>query len=227
MEKYGTIPKKFTKAWWEYFWEYYKWHTIATAFVLCLVGITAHQCSTQIHYDTTITVLGGQGFDEELLKTAEADLTEITDDCNGDGEKHVTVQQLISPTAQGGQIVDSQYEMAIASKIMVEFAAGESCLYIMSEDETNNRLNDEATEGFFVPVQEWSNNLPDNSKLMSAKGVAYAVSLADSKFFAERGIDASGYYITVRNPRYDEVDDAVAIARTESAKKIAAYIIGE
>ena len=32
-EKYGTVPKKFTSAWWEYFWDYYKWHTIATVFV--------------------------------------------------------------------------------------------------------------------------------------------------------------------------------------------------
>lgn len=226
MEKYGTVPKKFTKAWWEYFWEYYKWHTIAAVFGLCMVGITAHQCSTQIHYDTTITVLGGQGFDDEAVKTAEEDLSELTDDCNGDGEKHVMIQQLIVPSTQSCQ-VDAQYEMAIASKIMVEFAAGDSCVYIMSEEETNERLNSESTEGFFVPAEEWAEKLPDNNKLMGVKGVAYAVSLADSGFFAERGIDASKYYILVRNPRYDETDDTEAIARTESAKKIAAYLIAE
>ena len=26
MEKYGVIPKKFTAAWFEYIWEYYKIH---------------------------------------------------------------------------------------------------------------------------------------------------------------------------------------------------------
>lgn len=224
MEKYGTVPKRFTKKWWEYFWDYYKWHTIATLFALMLIAVTVHQYATQIHYDTTITISGGHGLSEDLLEVVEADLAEIIDDSNGDGEKHVMIQQLISG---GGEVKDAQYEMAIATKVMVEFAAGESCVFFLSEDEVNKYLNDEANDGFFVPVEEYTQTMPDKSRLMSARGIAYAVNLGDCRFFNERGIDASEYYLMIRNPRYNEVDDEEAIKRTESAKKIAAYIVAE
>lgn len=227
MEKYGTVPKRFSKKWWEYFWDYYKWHTIATVFALFLIAITVHQYATQIHYDTTITIFGGHGLDEELIKTVEADLEGIVDDCNGDGEKHVTVQQLITPSTAQTQINDAQYEMALASKIMVEFAAGESCVFLLSQDEVNKVLNDSANDGFFVPVEKWAGAMPEKSRLMSAKGVAYAVNLGDCRFFAEKGIDASEYYLMIRNPRNNEIDDEEAMMRTEDAKKIAAHIIAE
>ena len=227
MEKYGTVPKKFTKKWWEYFWDYYKWHTIATLFALMLIAVTVHQYATQIHYDTTITVSGGHGLNEELLELVEADLAEVVEDSNGDGEKHVMIQQLISPPAADGQVKDAQYEMAIATKVMVEFAAGESCVFFLSADEVNKYLNDEANDGFFVPVEEYVNQMPEKSRLMSARGTAYAVNLGDCRYFTEKGIDASEYYLMIRNPRYNEVDDEEAIKRTESAKKIAAYIIAE
>ncbi len=227
MEKYGTVPKRFTKKWWEYFWDYYKWHTIATVFALFLIAITVHQYATQIHYDTTITVLGGYGLDEELMKTVEADLEGIVDDCNGDGEKHVMVQQLINQSVSQGQATDAQYEMAITAKVMVEFAAGESCVFLLTQDEVNKYLNDSTNDGFFVPVEEWAGAMPEKSRLMGAKGISYAVNLGACRFFTEKGIDASEYYLMIRNPRYNEIDDEEAMMRIESAKKIAAYIIAE
>ena len=29
-EKYGTVPPKYTAKWWQYIWDYYKWHIIIT-----------------------------------------------------------------------------------------------------------------------------------------------------------------------------------------------------
>lgn len=225
LEKYGTVPKRFTKKWWEYFWDYYKWHTIATAFALFLIAITVHQYATQIHYDATIMVFGGQGLDKELIKTVETDLEQIVDDCNADGEKHVMVQQLTTPSTAQGQINDVQYEMAVASKIMAEFAAGESCVFLLSQDEVNKVLNNKENDEFFVPVEEWAEAMPEKSRLMGARGVSYAVNLGACRFFVERGIDASEYYLMIRNPRYNEIDDEEAMMRIEDAKKIAAYII--
>ena len=42
-EKYGVVPKRFTREWWDYFWMYYKWHTIAIAFVIIAVTVTIVQ----------------------------------------------------------------------------------------------------------------------------------------------------------------------------------------
>ena len=55
MEKYGTVPKRFTKAWWEYFWEYYKLHVIVSVVVISMIGISAHQLLTNPKYDVTVT----------------------------------------------------------------------------------------------------------------------------------------------------------------------------
>ncbi|MEE0944234.1 MAG: hypothetical protein UIM24_02115 [Clostridia bacterium] len=227
MEKYGEVPKKFTKKWWEYFWDYYKWHTIAILFALMLVAVIVHQYTTQIRYDTTITVSGGHGLSEGLLEIVEVDLAEVAEDINGDGEKHVMIQQLISPPAAEGAPRDAQYEIAVATKVMAEFAAGESCVFFLSKDEVNKYLNDTRNDGVFVPVEEYAETMPDKSRLMSAKGIAYAVNLGACRYFTEKGIDASEYYLMIRNPRYNETDDEKAIKRTESAKKIAAYIIAE
>ena len=41
-EKYGEVPPKFTKKWWEYFWDYYKWHVIITVVAVLIASVT--QC---------------------------------------------------------------------------------------------------------------------------------------------------------------------------------------
>ena len=58
MEKYGEIPKRFTKKWWEYFWDYYKIHTIATIAIVVAVASTISQCVNKIDYDLSLVTTG-------------------------------------------------------------------------------------------------------------------------------------------------------------------------
>ena len=46
-EKYGEVPPKFTKKWWEYFWDYYKWHVIITVVAVLIASVTIVQCATR------------------------------------------------------------------------------------------------------------------------------------------------------------------------------------
>ena len=51
-EKYGEVPPKFTKKWWEYFWDYYKWHVIITVVAVLIASVTIVQCATsEIRYE--------------------------------------------------------------------------------------------------------------------------------------------------------------------------------
>ncbi len=224
MEKYGTVPKRFTKEWWSYFWDYYKWHTILAVFALILVATTAKQCASRIDYDLTLTVAGNIGFSAEEQEDISTSLAELVDDCDNNGEKHVSLQQIIS---QNTQTQDAEYEMALTARLTGEFAAGESYLFLFTKDKANTYLNDPQCEGMFVGVEEWADTIPEKSKLMRSKGKAYAINLENSAFFLEKGIDVSGLYLMVRNPRKNELDKDKSEIQFESAKKVANYLISE
>ena len=62
MEKYGEVPRRFTKAWWEHFWYYYKWHTFGVIFVAVMIAISCTECAMRDKYDVTITYAGEMVF---------------------------------------------------------------------------------------------------------------------------------------------------------------------
>ena len=90
-EKYGTIPKRFTKAWWEYFWCYYKWHTIATAFVLFVIGSTIHSCVTAEKFDLNIVHMGNMSFGDDNGTAVELALEEFIDDIDQKQGKNILI----------------------------------------------------------------------------------------------------------------------------------------
>ena len=94
MEKYGTVPPKFTKEWWSYFWMYYKWHTIGITFAALAIIVTLVQCATSIKYDTSITFAQPVAYETGQLDTISNDLSEIADDITGDNEKHIFTNSL-------------------------------------------------------------------------------------------------------------------------------------
>ena len=53
-EKYGTIPEKFTKAWWAYYWEYYRWYVIVPLVIIIAIGATIYSKVTEEKFDTTL-----------------------------------------------------------------------------------------------------------------------------------------------------------------------------
>ena len=62
MEKYGTIPPKFTKEWWEYFWDYYKVHTICTVAAIVIIVSTIVQCANSPEYEVEFRLFGQNKF---------------------------------------------------------------------------------------------------------------------------------------------------------------------
>lgn len=221
MEKYGTIPKRFSRAWWSYFWEYYKWHTLGTLFAVILIITTAVQCANKIDYDLYITYAGSLTFAEESINNISSSLSEIIADTNADNEQNVYFQQLNI----GNENPDPQYEMAMSTKLMLEFSAGESFIFIMSKDLVNTYLNGESYDSLFLPVSEWASVMPDDSQVSKADGVPYAVSLSGCTYFEQLGLNLEEQYLLIRNPRNSELEDEELNLQFENAKTAANLII--
>ena len=214
LEKYGTVPKRFTKAWWEYFWDYYKWHTLGTAFALVLIAITAVQCATRIDYDLTLTAAGNMVLSNEQSQLITDKLSEYISDADKNGENHVFLQQL---TMSSGETVDPQYEMAMSTKLTLEVAAGEGYLFLFTKEQADNYLNSGECEGMFMQVSEWADEMPADNLLSLSGGKPYAVKLSESKFLSDLGIDMSDCYLMMRLQRNDEKEEDVANTKYQNS----------
>ncbi|MBQ3537237.1 MAG: hypothetical protein IJA39_01540 [Clostridia bacterium] len=223
MEKYGTVPKRFTKLWWEYFWDYYKWHTIATVFVAVLVLVTAVQCVTQTKYDMTITIAGDKYLSEEQKDGLSSALGDIIADCDANGEKNVFLQTLDMGAESANS--DPQYQMAVSTKLMLEFTAGESFMFILSKDLMNQYLNSDGSESMFIPVSEWAKEEVPDELCSKSGGVAYGVNLKESAYFASQNIDMTDMYLVVCTYRADSKKGEEQEIQLENSKTAASFLI--
>lgn len=213
MEKYGTIPPKFTKAWWDYVWYYYKWYFLGGLFVLFLIATTVVQCTQKVDYDITLTYVGAPYFPEDMLARVEQGIAENIDDVTGNGKKEVFIQMLTQ--ASGAQTIDPQYTYAMNMKATLEYQSGESVIFLYSRADMDNIAASDAIEGLFMPVREWNTAYTGDEAFFNLEGNA---------FFENLGVDTSDLYMAVRNIRRDETENQDSIKRYENAMKLAKII---
>ncbi|HAL63744.1 MAG TPA: hypothetical protein DCO93_04785, partial [Clostridiales bacterium] len=179
MEVYGTKPKRFTKEWWEYFWDYYKIHTIATAIIIIFIGITISECAHRINYDLQIDYISENQISDEavnaLTSLIEQNIDDITE--NGKPEAYVTYLDM-------GEHGDPQYTQAMFTKYSVEMGYTESFVFLVSEKYADQL----SEEGIFEEASTWT-SIPSYN--------GYCVSLEDCEILKEIGIDTSDLYVGV------------------------------
>ena len=88
-EKYGTVPPKFTKAWWGYFWDYYKWHVIITVAAVVIAAVTIVQCANRPKYDMNVIYAGHMNYSDEEIEKMQNLLSEYIEDIDGNGKKSI------------------------------------------------------------------------------------------------------------------------------------------
>lgn len=221
MEKYGTIPPKFTKQWWSYFWDYYKIHTISICAAAVLIGTTVYQCATQTKYDLSVSYIGTQDITEEqeakLSEIIKPEIDEIT------GNDEIDIDYMTYPINPNNTDKSaSEYEYAMQMKYTAELQAGTTDLYIMSRD--NAELNKTYAD-CFTDISELTDSADD--VLTDDSGRAYAVSLKNSRALKEAGIDSSDMYLSLRllyemNEKKDEY-----VLNHENALKAAGLLLEE
>ncbi len=207
MEVYGVKPKRFTKEWWGYFWDYYKWHTISVLGIALVVGYSCVQCATATKYDLQVDYVSEHGILEQqqtaLAELIKANIDEIH---NNDSIDAFVLALNGTPTR------DPQADQAIQAKIMLEQSFSESFAFIMSKQYVDYYSQAE----MFEKNALWAGD-------KAAEG--YAVSLENCTQLKEIGINTDDCYIAVRKLRKDEADDEIKIAEQANAIKLAQYLI--
>lgn len=206
-EKYGTVPPKFTRAWWEYFWMYYKWHTIAAAFIILLIIITTYQNLTAPEYDLTVTYAGEVLFSEEMSQKIEEELSPLCKDVDENGENSVA----FSPLHISLDATDAEYTMAMNTKLQLALAEDETYLFILDKENAMRYQGEDATDCVFAPLDNWLTAEVSKDSLFSAHGKGYGVAVSECKVFSDLGIDLKDHYVFMRYyPRKDQIKKQLA-----------------
>ena len=201
-EKYGTIPKKFTKAWWEYFWMYYKFHTLAIVLVVLAIGFTVYQNLTAEKFDTVLTYAGSNYYAEDITAKLKQALSHLCDDLDENGEKALDFSQY----QLSEDVKDPEYAYAISTKLMLTISEDEAYIYIMDKNIAEGYTGETSDECVFAPLEDWLTADISGKETFSAHGVDYGVELSDCKLFNDIGADFSGHYLFIRYyPRKDRI----------------------
>lgn len=226
LEKYGEIPKRFTKKWWEYFWDYYKIHTIATVVAVVAVVSTIVQCANQIDYDLSFVTAGLPMLAVDKEEALCTEIAELADDIDGKDGTNVYITQI--PIGVEGE--DPEYEATLMQSFLIELGFGEGYIYLFSEECADSYLNRDDCADSFMPVTDWGVDgidMEDKDRFMLYMGEPFAFSMEGNSLLESVGIDTTDCYMMIRYPRYNEEDDDMALKRFDNTIKAAREIIAK
>lgn len=194
MEYYGEKPKKFTKEWWPYFWDYYKWHTIVAVAIVLSVVITVVQVKTAEKYDCSLVTAGKIVFTDETRDKLKESLDKIIDDTDENGTKSVLIEQL----AFSLDDEDAQYAGAMQTKFDLKMQTDETFAFVIDREQLERSLSSSELEGCFASVDEWLTEEINEADIYEYEGRAFAVNLKNSKLLKDLGINGENAYAVLR-----------------------------
>lgn len=214
-EKYGEVPKRYTKAWWEYFWEYYKWHTIVILTVIAVAAVCIYQAVTNPEYYFNISYAGDFYLTDEQEAKLSEKLSSLVEDKEGfDG---IALNQVAF--VEGNE--DPQALYTKVTRLQLEVTNEETMIYLFDGDKAKYYIESDSMDDAFLEVGEWVGSDISEDRLIGKDEKAYAIRLDDSEFLSECGIDSQELYIALRNHTPEEneklaekISDAKSIANT-------------
>lgn len=212
MEVYGVKPEKFTKAWWEYFWDYYKIHVFVVAFAMLLIVVTAVQCATRPSYDLQIDFASQFGVLPEYEENLKNLAAGVIQDADGDEKIEPTV---LTFDLRDGGVAVAEYTMAMNTKFAVEQAYPEAYVFIVSEKYA--KVSDD--NGIMEDSSVWASEIENEGGM---------VSLAGSAALSEIGIDAAAaeLFVGVVALTEEKKADETECRRYENGVRFARYLLG-
>lgn len=199
-EKYGEIPPRFTRAWWEYVWYYYKWHVIITVTAVIVALVTIVQCASRTKYDMNVIYAGHKNYSETEINRMGEILSEYITDIDGNGEKNVMFLPLMFADNAGAE----EYDYAIQTKLDMTFMDDYTYLYLMDRSEAELYLQREHASDTFTPADTYA-DITQEEILCIPDGRGYAVSLSGSALLKSNDIYCEDLYLlVVQNSEPDE-----------------------
>ncbi len=199
-EKYGTIPKKFTKDWWKYFWDYYKVHTIVALILIIAIASTIYSKVTAPKYDLTLCYVGSSVIEVQMEEEIKKEAGKITPDVNNNGESLCDFYQMSFSLDNP----DDEYTRVMHTKMQLSLAGDEIYLYIIDKPLLEFYAAENLKECPFEPLENWIEKDYKFSRY-SVEGKDVAISLEGNQFLEKHGIDSSDKYLVMRYyPRADQ-----------------------
>lgn len=207
-----TLPKAFTKEWFSYVWDYYKYHILICIAVIVLAVYTIVEISTAVKYDANINFVSSSVIEQESTDSI-ADACEIAcSDLDGNNEVNISFSQL-NFTEEATK--DAALHSALINKLMATFATEDEYIYIVDKNMMDYIINMESTEELFVPINQWAGT-------KSADDV-FGMPLTNSSVLKSVGVDVSDKYIMIREC-YNTEDEGLQL-KQENAINIAKFLI--
>lgn len=213
-EKYGEIPKKFTKDWWEYIWDYYKVHILVIVAIMLLIIFGYNQQRNMEKYDFNVNFIDNSYMLETEFDLLKNTINELIDDTDQNGVKSTLIQEF--PISDATE--DPQFTQAILSKLQLQFVTQDTMLYIFDKDTSKYIFNSQDYQEAFMPVDEWLETDVTNDLLYTYNGVSRAVSLKNSSLLKNSSILDKDLYIAVRS---FTTDDEKILNTINLSKKVA------
>jgi hypothetical protein len=208
------LEKKDFKNKWENYWYYYKIHTFAGIFALIVAVVTIRDCAARVTPDLGVMfVTQTAAVPQEIDWNAETEA--FLADANGDGKKELLAQTLVLPTE-----AQSEQDMMLAQKVDLEFAAGDTTLFIFDRACLESYATRDAFEplGAFLDVSR----LPAEDVFTNESGTPVAVSLKNSERAKALGVKADDLYaafIFVRAEYRDKQTNGLLAVDEKNSKK--------
>lgn len=219
MEKYGTIPKRFTKDWWEYFWTYYKIHTIVFFVVIALIIYTVHAVTSVKDYDLTVyLVSNNEPPATESMKRLEGKLHELSSDVDENNQVLATTK--VDVFAKDPQNMHTEYanNMTQTTKFIAEATCADNQIYIVDRNSADILIS----YGCMLPVKDWATDI-DSLDIYKD----YFLSLYQNPVFTSWGFDDKNLYMGILVPPEDVKNYELKMKMFENAKKVANQLIKE
>ncbi|MBR5808582.1 MAG: hypothetical protein IKY39_00550 [Clostridia bacterium] len=207
MEVYGEKPQKFTAKWWEYIWEYYKWHFACVLFIIFTMVTTLHQCATRPSYDLQIMIATQQDIAPAQADYLREEAESIVADSTGNGVNEVYVMPLtLNPDG------DPQIMQVNHTKFTVELSMPESYVFILSKKYADQAVG----TGFFESVGVWTGDGSEEE----------LISLKDNEKLTALGIDTEELYLGVLKLTEERQKDELEKSRYENGVLFARHLLG-
>lgn len=216
MEKYGTIPPRFTREWWEHYWHYYKFHIIFGLILLIGAVYLVISVVTKKDYDLNVEIVTHEYYlSPDTTEAVKKRINYLAENATGNDKAEVEYKNEIF--SEESDINKIQQNNAVITRIMAEVEVGAKQLYIVDKEIADYLLDFEC----LLPVSEWTE--AEDEDIYEDK----LLSLCGNSEFEKMGFDTSELYIGVLELRDSKKDDEALKKKVEIAKSVACEIIKE
>lgn len=204
-EKYGEVPKRFTKAWWSYFWYYNKYKVMGIGAAVILAAITITQCVSREKFDIYIVYAGHVHYSDRMAQKLEEVAEQYVSDIDKNDKQSVMFQQMMFSDKAGSE----QYDSAIQTKLDFTFTDDRKFLYLMDDVQASIYLQRDSVSRMFENTEDWAQGTTAEI-LKAPDGTGYAVNLSNSTLLRQNDIYCENLYLMIRknNKSGDENEQA-------------------